>query len=189
MLKKCQLIFHRSVLYNYSFNHFMKVLGQQPDGRVLNYLLQLEAGSQSHSLRRYELFNMECPKGIEEIFEVIRKGMQVNTPPETFAVAVSVLPSFLTDDLIKLGANVNSAFQDGEYAVHAALRVNSLAKFEQIVTSSNTSLSLEWRGLTPIETAIMYYPSGNATAKIMDILENESDESLLKIARYVKKYI
>ena len=111
--------------------------------------------------------------------------MQVNTPPETFAVAVSILPSFFIGKLIELDADLNSSFQDGEYAVHAALRVNSLAKFEQIIAKDKTCLRLEWRGLTPIETALIYYPLGNAIAKIMAILTHETSDTLLKITRYV----
>ena len=164
---------------------FVKEHGNKPDGKVLNYLLQLEAGSQSHTLRRYELFNMVCPNGIMETFDVIRRGIQVNTPPETFAVAVSILPSFFIGDLIESNANLNSSFEDGEFAVHAALRVNSLSKFDRIVANNQTCLSLEWRGLTPIETAIVYYLSGNAISKVMEILENETNESLFTIAEYV----
>ena len=164
---------------------FVKVSGNEPDGKVLNYLLQLEAGSQSHTLRRYEIFNMECPQGIIETFDVIRQGMQVNTPPETFAVAVSILPPFIISDLIELNADLNSSFEDGEYAVHVALRVNSLSKFDQIVANNQTCLTLEWRGLTPIETTIVDYLSGNAISKVMEILENETKESLFKIAQYV----
>ena len=128
---------------------------------------------------------MDCPIGIKEIFGVIRRGIQINTPSETFAVAVSILPSFFIGDLIKLDANLNSSFKDGEFAVHAALRVNSLSKFDRIVANNQTCLLLKWRELTPIETAIVYYLSGNAISKVMEILENETNETLFKIAQYV----
>ena len=127
---------------------------------------------------------MECPKGVEEIFEVIKHGLQVHDPPETFAIAVSILPPSLIEYLIGLGANVNSSFQDGESAIHAAIRVNSRNKFRQIVRN-NGSLTREWRGLTPIDTAIVYYLSGNITPEIMNILENESNDHLIDIAWYM----
>ena len=132
---------------------------------------------------------MMCPKGIEEILEVIKNGMQVNSPPETFAVAVSILPAHLIDYLIESGANILSTFQDGESALHVAVRVDSMTKFKQIVRHNKDCLFREWRGLTPIETALVYYPSENTIMEVMKILENESDDSLLTIARSVQLHI
>ena len=165
----------------------LKALGRRDDVKVLNYLLQLEEGSKSHNLKRYEMFNMICPKGVEEIFEVVKIGMQVNNPPDTFAIAVSLLPTFLIDYLIKTGADVNSSFRDGESALHAAVRVNSLSKFKHMI-KHNVSLNIEWRGITPIETSIVHYPSGNIKRDVMKCLSDTSLANLHKIVRWVNIY-
>ena len=164
------------------FNNCLKVTNQRTNAGVLNHLLKMEAGDQTHTLRRYETFNLECPEGIEEILKVLLDdGIDVNNPSDTFAAATSSLPKSILEKLLALNADVNSKYQDGEYSIHTAVRVNSKTKFEMIATSGDV-LSSQWRGLQPLEKMISHYPDGNIIKVLNQYTDKMDEDALLSMA-------
>ena len=95
----------------YISHNCLKVGNQRINAGVLNHLLKIEAGDQTHTLRRYETFNLECPEGIEDIFKVLLdEGIDVNNPSDTFAAATSSLPKSILEKLLALNADVDSKY-------------------------------------------------------------------------------
>ena len=149
---------------------------------VLNHLLKLETGDQTHTLRRYDTFNLQCPLEIEEILTfLLKEGIDVNNPPDTFAAATSSLPPVILQHLLSLSADMNSAYRDGDYSIHTAVRMSSVKKIEMIATSREV-LSSQWRGLKPLETMISYYPDGNIMKMLNQYTDKMDEDDLLSMA-------
>ena len=168
--------------FYHTFNDCLKVSNQRTTAGVLNLLLKLEAGDQTHTLRRYETFHLQCPTGIKEIFKVLMDdGIDLNNPFDTFAAATASLPPSILKELINLKADVKSAFQDGEHSIHTAVRTNSVTKFKMIAASGDV-LSSKWRGLNPLETVVNHYHDGNIMKVLNRYTEQVDENTLLSMA-------
>ena len=126
---------------------------------------------------------MVCPSGIKEIIEfLLGDNIDIRNPLSTLAAAVAILPSNILNILIAKDADVNSQYQDGESALHAAVRVDSPTKFTLLV-NHGAGLSIEWYGLNSLETAILYNCGGNIMKVIDRYLTRKSTEELISLAR------
>ena len=121
-----------------------------------------------------------------EIIEFLLKdNVNLNEPRSLLAAAVSTLPDESIQRLLSHSsrtADVNSQYEDGESCLHTSVRVNSATKYDLMI-DSGADPSIKWNDLSPLETAIKYYPNGNVARQLDKYLEKYGTDELRSLAR------
>ena len=99
---------------------------------------------------------MRCPGDIRRFMKYTwRDNNRSHLPLHTFALVVNLLSLKMCPYLLDNSAYLSSAYEDGESAIHKAVKLGSKEKCLLLISIRADTLQL-WRELSPLDCAVLY---------------------------------
>ena len=127
----------------------------------------------SQTLKRLQTSDFRCPGDIQRLIRYTwRENNRAHLPLHTFVLATNYLSLEICQYLLDNGADPSSAYEDGESALHKAVKLGSKEKCLLLISSGADTLKL-WKGLSPLDCAVLYCKTSIRQQLFEVFLENQ----------------
>ena len=152
---------------------------------IVKSLFDMEVPNSSKAVKRLETSKFRSPSAMSTMIrKICAEVSDSKTLRLPFIMAVQHLSTSVCQFLLESGANVDSAYEDGESALHNAVALESLPKCA-LLSSHAAKYDAKWEELTPVDWAMLYT---NKTSEILKSL-NVDLTTAAESATYVIKIL